>query len=144
MQLGPDQSVARARADPQCHLCHVGPHIRGRRLRWWLLVRLGTAGRVALAVGTDGDGFRFQRYREGLSDALAEAFKLTGVEKGEFEVTKWGRDAYGKSSLWSGGRKEARRCLSTSDTRGTDQACRMLVTRRLGNREAVEQCEATF
>jgi hypothetical protein len=48
-------------------------------------------------VGTDGDGFRFQRYREGLSDALAEAFKLTGVEKGEFEVTKWGRDAYGKS-----------------------------------------------
>jgi hypothetical protein len=45
-------------------------------------VRLGTAGRVALAVGTDGDGFRFQRYREGLSDALAEAFKLTGVEKG--------------------------------------------------------------
>jgi len=30
-------------------------------------------------------------------DALEEAFKKTGVDKEEFEVTKWGKDKYGKS-----------------------------------------------
>ncbi|MGZ3461574.1 MAG: polymorphic toxin type 47 domain-containing protein, partial [Archangium sp.] len=35
---------------------------------------------------------------KGVSDALDEAFKRTGVSREEFAVTKWGRDKFGKSA----------------------------------------------
>ncbi|HEX5754674.1 MAG TPA: polymorphic toxin type 47 domain-containing protein, partial [Archangium sp.] len=35
---------------------------------------------------------------KGLSDALNEAFKRTGVSREEFSVTRWGKDKFGKSA----------------------------------------------
>ena len=32
-----------------------------------------------------------------VDDALSDAFSKTGLPRSEFEVTKWGRDKYGKS-----------------------------------------------
>jgi hypothetical protein len=39
----------------------------------------------------------FRGSGKGARDALDTAFERTGLPRGEFEVTRWGRDANGKS-----------------------------------------------
>jgi RHS repeat-associated protein len=68
---------------------------------------LGRAGRAGLDVADDAfrNGWRlvpgvdldWRGTGKGVRDAVQEALRRTGVDPGEFRVTRWGRDANGKS-----------------------------------------------
>ena len=51
-------------------------------------------GQYAFKEGIDED---FRNGRGSFEEALDRAFENTGVPKDEFDVTKWGRDKYGKT-----------------------------------------------
>jgi hypothetical protein len=66
----------------------------------------GTGTKESLPVSSKNPKLRYELkntdldwrgQNKSLNEALDEAFKRTGTEKGEFEVTKWGKNKYGKS-----------------------------------------------
>ena len=66
----------------------------------WLIDPLGLAG-----CDLTGNNWKFNSQKDidlrdtgkTYRDALDEAFKRTGIPREQFEVTKWGKDQYGKS-----------------------------------------------